>query len=251
MIVAPGFGKLRVMAEALTITREKLAHVFDLQGRAYETLLWLSNIAFARPHMLTRETADTLRNTRGCLAWVEQHRGQLPQHLRPAADEAEAFARLFSSFFQTSFRIEQRIHDRRPYYRIMPNKDKAGGRGRLGVRNVPRVVRRKRRSEVERLQINALQDLPMDRAEAIESVLNEEPLRDDLLVWTYAVELVRRSMTDSHGPAVHELWRRMPADRRRHLTADRIWHARERLVDALRLHAARSQAKPIRTTTGD
>lgn len=228
------------------ITHDELARVLELQTRAYETLIWLSHIAFARPEMLGERTADAMRDPQACRAWVKRFHDQLPARLRPATDEdAEPFALLFSSFFQTSFRIEQRLHDGKPYYVIAVNKDAASRRDKLAVRTVPRRVKHKRRGQAESLQHQALLALNGGRNDAdfwvaLGAATTDTALHKHLLVWTYARELVARSRGAAHGPAVHEIWKQIGRDTRERLSADRVVRSRERLEQLLRDTRARS-----------
>ena len=221
------------------IAREEIARVLDLQSRAYETLLWLSTVSFARPEMLNDQTADVLRDAERCRVWIADHLDRLPPRLRPAPGEAESFALLFSSFFQTSFRIERRqVSYAPPHYVIATNRDEGAGKRKLESRPVPRHLRRKRAGEAQHLEYRALTLLhggPEDVAfwEAAQRVRADEGVRTDLNVWTYTCELVHRSRGEAHGPAVHLVWKQIPKDVRQHLTADVVWQARERAAAAL------------------
>ena len=55
-----------------------------------------------------------------------------------------------------------------------------------------------------------------------------------MLVWTYVWELDRRARNKGKGPVVHRIWRAIPSQTRRALTADRVWSARQQLLDAAR-----------------
>lgn len=230
------------------ITREEIARVLDLQGRAYETLIWLSHIAHARPAMLTEQTADALREPTECHAWLARFHEQLPARLRPSASESEVFARLFSSFFQTSFRIERRLHDGQPYFVIALNKDAAAGKDKLATRFVPRRVTRKRNDEAKHLlyrSLTMLNDGPEDVAfwNAAGAVFRDGGLRDDYLAWAYACELTHRARDEVHGPAVHAIWKQMRQDLRKALTAERVWKSRDRVAAALRTARLRLTAR--------
>ena len=231
------------------ISRDELARVLDLQARAYETLMWLSNIAHSRPEMLTERTADALRDPAACRAWLGRFHEQLPARLRPQGEEAGPFSLLFAGFFQTSFRIERRLHDGRPYHVIALNKDEAAGKGKLGTRPVPRALKRKRNDQAKHLlyrSLTALNDGPEDAAfwAAADEVLGDAGLRDDYLAWAYACELVHRARGEVHGPAVHTIWKQMRRDERQHLTPGRVWRARERVAAALHAAATRARAAP-------
>ena len=236
------------MAHALpNISREEVARVLDLQQRAYETLLWLSHVSFARPEMLNERTADVVRDSKRCRHWISEQLDRLPARLRPSADEAEPFAMLFSSFFQTSFRVERRqVSYAPPHYVIQANRDEAAGNKKLQARVVPRHLRRKRANEAQHLEYRALtvvNDGPEDATfwQAAQDLRADEAVRPNLLVWTYACELVHRARGEPHGPAVHLVWKQIPKDVRQHLTADVVWRARERVAEALRRSKLRAR----------
>ncbi|MDB5296233.1 MAG: hypothetical protein JWO31_2216, partial [Phycisphaerales bacterium] len=171
------------------ITRDELARVMDAQARAYAALVWLSTIAHARPHLLTERTADDLRDPVRCRAWLVRHEAQLPERVRPMADQEVEFARLFAGFFQSSFRVERRLWDGRPYYVIRTNPDEAAGRHKVATRKVPRALRRKRQAEADRLLDRALAAVGGDAAVPAvrRAAAADDALAVDLLAWGYAV----------------------------------------------------------------
>jgi hypothetical protein len=219
------------------ITREEIATALELHGRAYEALLWLSNISFARPQMLTSETVTLLQKAGRCVEWVSARAHDFPERVRPSRDDVQAFARLFASFFQTSFRIERCFHDREPYFRIVRNRDEAAGRDRLSSRKVPRGLVRKRKDEAAHLKYRAMTYLADENTpgfwDCARELIAEATLRRDLVLWTWACELVHRSRGEPHGPAVHLLWRQIDDNVRKQMSIARIWQARDRLTNAL------------------
>jgi len=220
-----------------TITREEIATAMEIHGRAYEALIWLSNISFARPQMLTSESAAVLQKADACVDWVSAHIHDFPARVRPSPDEVQAFARLFASFFQTSFRIERRLHTREQDYRITRNRDEAAGRDGLSSRKVPRGLVRKRKDEATHLKYRALTYLADESTpgfwDCARELINEPSVRRELILWTWACELVHRSRGEPHGPAVHILWRQMDEPTRKQISHEGIWQARERVMDAL------------------
>ncbi len=226
------------MTQSAQLTRERLERVIRLHQQAYDVLCWLSNIAFARPYLLTERAADELRDAARCAQWVRKHRHEFPGRLRPTDDTIDEFAQLFSSFFQTSFRIERMYSAGRPcHYRIYPKKDLAAGRDKLASRRrVPRATKRKRNEEARRLMARAMQaiDESVDVSQdAIATMYEDDELRQDLLLWAWAVELNDRAQGISHGPVVHVLWQQMAPNVRRHHTIGPVWAARENLVAVL------------------
>lgn len=219
------------------ITSEEIATSLGLHERAYEALIWLSNTSFARPQMLTSGTAAVLQKADACVDWVSAHIHDFPARVRPSPENVQAFARLFASFFQTSFRIERRLHTREEFYRITRNRDEAAGRDRLSSRKVPRGLTRKRKDEATHLKYRALTYLADENrpgfGDGARELIMEPTVRRELVLWTWACELIHPSRGEPHGPAVHMLWRQMDEPTRKQISPERIWQARERLTDEL------------------
>ena len=74
----------------------------------------------------------------------------------------------------------------------------------------------------------------MTQRQAGELVRTRRDLRDAVLVWTYVWELDRRARNKGKGRVVHRIWRAIPSQTRRALTADRVWSARQQVLDATR-----------------
>lgn len=232
----------------MAITRDQIDRVLRLHRAAYEALVWLGNIALARPHMLDDETVALLRDEAACVAWVRRDPGRFPDRVRPAQADVGAFAHLFASFFQTSFRVERRLLDGNPYYRVVARKDEAAGKDRLGVRRVPRALERKRRDEAIDLRMRALVELAgSDQSpgfwDRVKELLADPTLRGHATLWAYACGLVRRAAgVGSDGPALHRLWLDMDRRTRQRLAADQVWLARAALLAAIGAPAGRGTA---------
>ena len=219
------------------ISHGEIASVLDEHHRAYEALRWLSHISFARPQVLTEQTAATLQNAEACARWAGENVAMFPARVRPKPGSVEVFARLFASFFQTSFRIERRGTGVDSHLQIERHRDEAAGRDRLSARKIPRGLKRKRKDESQHLKFRALTLVGDETGpgfwDAARELLNDADVRDDLNLWTWACELVHRSRGEAHGPAVHLLWRRIPHEVRRSISVDRVWEARGLLANAL------------------
>lgn len=70
------------------ITCEEIAAALELHRRAYEALIWLSNISFARPHMLTTEMAAVLQRADACVDWVLSYIHDFPARVQPSPSGA-------------------------------------------------------------------------------------------------------------------------------------------------------------------
>ncbi len=105
------------------------------------------------------------------------------------------------------------------------------------MRKVPRGLTRKRKDEATHLKYRALTYLQDENTsgfwDGARELIAESNVRRELVLWTWACELVHRSRGEPHGPAVHMLWRQMDEPTRRQISPERIRQARERVTDAL------------------
>jgi hypothetical protein len=88
----------------------RLETAIDLHKRAYALLLWLGKNCADRESLLDEEalSAPSL-----CEQWLRRELSVLPREFRPAADEFPSFARMLTSFFNTSFHIDHTHGSRR------------------------------------------------------------------------------------------------------------------------------------------
>ncbi|GIG87544.1 hypothetical protein [Plantactinospora endophytica] len=201
-----------------------IAELLTLQARAYELLMWLDRASVDNPGLLSVDAATRLARPGTAAAWVAEHRAELPAELA-ALDPHGPFANLLSSFFSTSFRVEHLEFDNRLvsarivlYAAEGPTDRTALGRTQaLAVKHLA-----------------ASQRLPMTEAQARDLVRGRRELRDAVLLWTYVWELDRRARNKGKGPVVHQIWRSIPWERKRALTVDQVWAARQQLLDAAR-----------------
>ncbi|HEY0075859.1 MAG TPA: hypothetical protein VGB77_17285 [Abditibacteriaceae bacterium] len=83
--------------------KSDIERILHLHNTAYEFLLWLNKRAGNEQEILSDQNLEKWRYAESCEAWVREMHGMIPQSLRPSVEDIPAFARLFSSFFQTSF----------------------------------------------------------------------------------------------------------------------------------------------------
>ena len=201
---------------------EELENALNLQRRAYGLLLWLS-----------REASNTLDeealgSPSRCAEWAKHYWNQLPGEFRPVPADTDAFARMLSSFFNTSFHLDRS----RGVVRLVR------GRKFKDKRNKKYATDRTEKAAAQ-LERAALASLAADESIQVENADLSEILGDDALtesagLWAYGCELVRRSQFASQGPAVHHLWLELDEKKRKRLDAEAIWKARTVLVKALR-----------------
>lgn len=207
--------------------RAEINRILRLHRQAYRALMWINHDDRARGQMFAPAEIDLLEHEQTCERWLSRHLAQLPEELRPGSEEAPAFARLLSSFFTTSFEVG------------------AGGRLINRSRN-PRKkrVEAKDRQAMLRLQQYALEELAetagLDCAADRAARISEDgDLQQDRTLWAYVVELRRRAQFVSQGTAVHQMWLALSPVVCQRLDADKVWAARDRLLDRLRKASSR------------
>jgi hypothetical protein len=204
----------------------ELESALDLQKRAYALLLWTGKEA-------RRLLADeSLSSSAKCADWLKRHLNEFPVELRPGADEFDGFAKMLTSFFNTSFHLEgaggnvRLIRGRK--FKDGRNKKYAQGRAAEVAEELTRVaIASLAKEEGVRLE-----------GDLIANILKDDALTAQVSLWAYGCELVRRSQFASQGSAVHHLWLELDEKKRRGLNAEAIWKARSALVEALKKKAA-------------
>ncbi|WP_326999802.1 hypothetical protein OHA72_32295 [Dactylosporangium sp. NBC_01737] len=204
------------------LSYDDVAELLRLQAKAYELLLWLSHESADDPDLLSADAAAGLARAGSAAAWVERHRHRLPQDLA-ALDPHGPFANLLASFFATSFRVERVEFGNRVVWSRIVLGASAGPPERTGLAHSQALAVK---------HLAASQGLPMTEAQAGDLVRTRRDLRDAFLLWTYVWELDRRARNKGKGPVVHRIWRSLPTQTKRALTADLVWSARQQVLDA-------------------
>lgn len=205
---------------------EKMERALDLQRRSYALLLWVGQNA--------RRLVDqeSLSSCRSCVDWLKRHWNEFPVELRPRLHELDAFAKMLTSFFTTSFHIDAKNGTARL---VRGQKFKNGRSKRYAAGKAEEAA-----SELSSIAIASLAEgegVLLQKGVA-EAILKDETISDALSLWSYGCELVRRAEYASQGPAVHHLWKELDEKKKRRLTAEEIWKARAVLIEALRKKAA-------------
>jgi len=221
----------------MTIDRDGLERVLDLQRRAYSALLWLNECGKRDASLLSDESLDLLKSEKGALEWLGKMAERLPADVRPSETDGTAFVHLLSAFLQTSFRLEKPDpwgESGPARRRLVPGQAVSEGAHRSKRKRLAR-----QRATARDLEALALGDLAREnglrlRDRQLRETAACEGLAEDLALWTYAHEIVRRSLFASQGAAVHRLWRDMDPSRRKRLTASDYWASRERILAHLR-----------------
>jgi len=214
--------------------REELEKIIGWQKRAYGLLMWLNHEARSNPAILSVEAVEQMASAESCVGWINHHLNALPREFWPEPSELVPFARLFSSFFVTSFRVGQ--VGRRDSMRTEM--------GLIGGAKKPKDGRNKK--YLERKQ--KLAALVLKRAALIslvgeagvkatvadlDELINSTELGPKVTLWTYACELKRRTEYVSQGTAVHELWLELDEKMRKRMDVEMIWKAKEKLISSM------------------
>ncbi len=206
---------------------EDLKRVLKLQEQAYNLLLWIGRRAESQPGLLGDESVTELRTGAGAQAWVRRMQGSLPVEWRPEQGDIPAFARLLSAFFTTSFRLETVNQRGRRVSKLTLGLKSNNKRNKRRAAGTARALER-----IWLIELAGEAGIPIGAARADE-LMRQPAVQDDLVVWSYACELLRRSQYASQGVAVHAMWRSMDQQQRGRPDANEIWAARERLLTAL------------------
>ncbi len=227
------------------MTKEELNRVLDLQNKAYGLLLWIDDQARHQPDLLSDENVGMWRFVASCEDWVRRMIGIFPRDLRPEENDIPAFAHLMSSFFNTSFHVEEKNEStwyRDPdNYKVWHRKKLVSGSSALAHKTPAekKRVRQKGEESAHNLQLIALEELAIENdvdlsTQQLKTLAHDTKLADALNMYSYAHELVRRSQFSSQGAAVHAMWNTMDKKTRQKLNTEVIWQAREMLLNALR-----------------
>jgi hypothetical protein len=211
------------------MNQEQIERTLKLHKLAYGLLMWLKDQTRKDRSLVEPETVEAISSAQSCEEWLAQRLAMIPAHLHPAPNDFTAFTRLFSSFFTTSFRVGQVYWGERAETTVV-----AGVKELHGRRHKKHSERRTEQAatELKRLALTALAEtegLPCD-ALLTERAVVAEAVAQDLSLWTYVRELVRRTEFASQGPGVHRLWLALDERTRKNLSVEAVWQARLNLI---------------------
>ena len=224
------------------MNKSDIERILRLQNSAYELLLWVNKRAENEQEILSDHNLEKWRFGETCEGWIRAVYGMIPTTLRPAEEDIPAFARLFSSFFQTSFRLVEsaptRVYDdwgeeswgSSGKRKLMPGAP-SGKKSAKGKAKVGESARELRLIALEELAIK--NDLLLGRPD-LEVLESDSKLHDALTLWTYIHELNRRANFASQGEAVRSLWQEMDKKEREKIDADKVMKAHDKLLAALK-----------------
>lgn len=178
------------------------------------------------PSLLSPQSVSAFGGAQSTVEWLETRRQTIPRGLLPDALGLD-FAQLFRSFFKTSFEVDHLSFGGR----LLDSRLATTTPGRPGV-----IVAR------------AFKHLAASRGIALDEkrcrrMVERASLAEDARVWAYVWELDRRARGKAKGQGVHGLWRSLPREVRTTLDVDRVWAAREALLEAARSWVERAEAE--------
>jgi len=212
------------------LSREELPRLLRLQAQAYDLLMWLADAANREPELLAPVAVARLKDPKTAAEWLEEQRPRVPERLIPAETRGP-FAHLLSSFLSTSFQIRHLEFEGRL----------VESRVTLGAERTDSALSRMRCQSLALRHLATSEKIRLTEKEAGQ-LAQRKSLSTASLLWTYAWELERRSRETGDGSVVHQLWRALPNETRRSLTAEQIWAARDQLLAAARECVAMREA---------
>lgn len=215
----------------------QIERALKLHKLAYSMLMWLKEQARNSRGLLDAKAVEKMSSANSCEEWTVRHLSMIPVQLRPEAGDIAPFSRLFSSFFTTSFRVGQRrwwetvettLVTGIKTYRDRRHKKHSEQRDEEGA------------TELKRLALVALAEETQLHCDSLmaERALVMDHISQELALWTYVRELVRRTEFASQGPSVHRLWLELDERTRKNLSVQLVWQAREKLLEWLKDSAA-------------
>jgi hypothetical protein len=201
---------------------EELERALDLQKRSYALLLWIGQSA---SRLLDQQA---LGSWSSCVDWLKHHWNDFPVELRPGLAELDAFAKMLTSFFTTSFHVDVKNGKARL---VRGQKFKNGQSKKHAAGKTAETA-----AELSLMAIASLAETEgiLLENDVSAAILNDEATSQALSLWSYGCELARRSQFASQGPAVHHLWKEVDEKKKKHLSAEDIWKARSVLIEALK-----------------
>lgn len=201
------------------IDRTDISRLLALHSRAYDWLIFLVNEAKKDPDLLSPEVLEKIGKKKSCEQWVADKWTSIPEKMRPQKSDISGFARLFSSFFDTSFRVDSLTFDGK----LMDVSVKIGAKKQplpYGVKSVKALALK---------HLCSAENIKLSDAES-RTIANRKSIADSLTIWAYIWELDRRVRGKGKGAVVHTLWRSMPFETRKQLDVETVWKAREHLL---------------------
>ncbi|GJM25379.1 MAG: hypothetical protein DHS20C16_17940 [Phycisphaerae bacterium] len=210
------------MAGSRQIEQPSVAELIEIHQRAYRLLMWINDEAAQNPAWLRPEAVGQMSSRSACEKWLWQNSSYLPSRFLPDRAHTKAFAAMFASFFDTSFRLDSlEFAGDLVDARLRRRRNRIHG----GNHNMKHVVASAIRYVLSREGVRLTPD------EAGRLAVRES-LKIETRIVAYVWELGRRARGKSKGQIVHRLWRSIPPGVRRRLDEDFYWLAKSLVVEA-------------------
>ena len=224
------------------MNQPEIERTLKLHKLAYGLLIWLKEQARNNRSLLDSKAIEAMSSAKSCEEWLVSHLSMIPFNLRPGANDISAFSYLFSSFFSTSFRIGSTRWWERVETTLV-----TGAKTFRDRRHKKHSERREAEAaeELKRLALLALAEEAELRRKPLwtQTIAIPQTISDDLSLWTYVRELVRRAEFASQGSSVHRLWLELGERTRKNLSVEMVWRARANLILWLSQEAARTSSE--------
>ncbi len=209
--------------EQLSVARLiDVAELIEIHQRAYRLLMWINDEAAQNPAWLRSDAVEQMSSRSACERWLRENCSNLPSRLMPDRVNARAFAAMFASFFDTSFRLDRFEFDGELMdARLRRRRNRIHG----GNHNVKHVVASALRHVLSREGVRLTKD-------EVARLATSERLKTEVRIVAYVWELGQRARGKSKGQIIHRLWRSIPIDVRKSLNEDVYWLAKSHIVEA-------------------
>lgn len=196
--------------------RVELKRVLNLQEVAFQLVSWINQ---QLRHQATRCRLGDVReiqHAHACREWLARLSDELPSSLRVDDSDLPTLAHLFSALLRTSFECEL------PTMHVMPRSEGRNSKSASVARYCSALA-----------LLAKAEGLTVSRTQIVQLARDHEPAAD-LVLWSYAMELVRRTKSEHPGRGSLFAWKLLEHKSRRGLTIGTVWSARTRLLKALR-----------------
>ncbi len=93
------------------IDEKDVLKLLDLHSKAYSYLMFLADKSKQDPEILSTQVVEELKKKKSCESWLSKNINSIPENIRPHKDDLSSFAGIFSSFFVTSFKVDNLIFE--------------------------------------------------------------------------------------------------------------------------------------------
>jgi hypothetical protein len=226
----------------IDMNQMEIERTLTLHKLAYGLLIWLKEQARNNRSLLDSKAVEAMSSAKSCEEWLSCHLSMIPVNLRPGSNDISAFSYLFSSFFSTSFRIGAVR-----WWDTVETTLVTGAKSFCDRRHKKHSERREAEAaaELKRLALSALAEEAELRIYPLltQTIVIPQTISNDLTLWTYVRELVRRTEFASQGSPVHRLWLELDERTRKNLSIEMVWRARANLILWLSEEAARTSSE--------